>query len=81
MVDRKTFHNEGMNKQLLTTHETASELLISEDTLRRWLREGVLPGIKLPSRAGWRVRRQDLEAWIEKNTRAIAPTKLGGQHE
>jgi excisionase family DNA binding protein len=51
--------------QLMTVAEVAGMLRLNEQTIRRWLREGRLPGIYLGSRtAGWRVRRSDVETFL-----------------
>lgn len=51
---------------LLTIPEVARRLRISEWTVRRWLREGRLKGFRIGgTRAGWRVREEDLEAFLE----------------
>jgi excisionase family DNA binding protein len=47
--------------ELLTPAEAATELRTSVGTLKRWLRSGQLPGVKLPS-GEWRVAEGDLRA-------------------
>ena len=55
-----------MADELLTVPEVAAMLRLNEQTVRKWLRTGVLPGINLGSRqAGWRVRRADVERFLE----------------
>ena len=55
-----------MSEDLLTVPEVAELLRLNEQTVRKWLREGKLPGSWLGSRqAGWRVRRSDVERFIE----------------
>jgi excisionase family DNA binding protein len=51
---------------LLTVPEVAAILRLNEQTVRKWLREGRLPGIYLGSRtAGYRIRRSDVTAFLE----------------
>lgn len=49
---------------LLTISESAKRLNIAERTLRKWLREGILPGAKMGRI--WRVDEKDLEEFIQK---------------
>ena len=53
-------------KQLLTVPEVAEQLSVTEETIRRWLRDGKLEGIRLSRRAGWRVRPESVEALLER---------------
>ena len=56
----------------LTADEVAKELRVHIETVRRWLRDGTLPAISLGSRkGGYRVRRSDLEQFIEKRLGGI----------
>lgn len=49
----------------LTTAEVAERLRVTEDTVRRWIRNGDLPVLNLGGfRAGHRIRDADLEAFI-----------------
>jgi excisionase family DNA binding protein len=45
--------------ELLTPAEAATELRTTAATVKRWLRSGQLPGVKLPS-GEWRVVADDL---------------------
>ena len=55
-----------MAEELLTVPEVAAMLRLNEQTVRKWLREGRLPGIYLGTRtAGWRVRRADVVAVLK----------------
>lgn len=49
---------------LLTVEEVAGILRIKPVIVRRWLRDGILPGLKLGRI--WRIDEQDLEAFIRK---------------
>lgn len=53
-----------MNDQILTLKEVASYLKLAEKTAYRLASEGKLPGFKVGG--SWRFKREDLEAWIEK---------------
>jgi excisionase family DNA binding protein len=44
----------------LRLHEAAGVLRVDHHLLRRWLRDGTLPGVKIGSR--WRMRREDIQA-------------------
>lgn len=49
----------------LITAEVAERLRVTEDTVRRWIRNGQLPVLDLGgSRAGYRIWEKDLEAFI-----------------
>ena len=49
-------------ERLLTTEEIAAILSVHPRTVMRWLREGKLKGLKVGRL--WRVRLEDLEAFI-----------------
>ncbi len=56
-----------MADELLTVTDVAGLLKLNEQTVRKWLREGRLPGIYLGTRqAGWRVRRSDVERFLDE---------------
>ena len=58
------------DEDLMTVPEVAAMLRLNEQTVRKWLREGKLPGIHLGSRtAGWRVRRGDVSAFLAEHHR------------
>jgi excisionase family DNA binding protein len=48
----------------LTVAEIVERLRVHEETVRRWLREGRLPGRAFGGRTGYRVRESDLEAFL-----------------
>ena len=50
----------------LTTEEAAEYLQVHLDTMRRWARTGVIPAAKLGNRGGFRFRREDLDAFLER---------------
>lgn len=53
-----------MTDQILTIKEVAEYLKLTEKTAYRLAAEGKLPGFKVGG--AWRFKREDLEAWIEK---------------
>ena len=56
----------------LTVREVADELRVDEETVRRWIRAKQMPAMSLGSRkGGYRVRRSDLEQFIEKRLGGI----------
>ncbi len=51
----------------LTVEQVAKHLVVTEETVRRWIRTGELPVLALPSRrAGYRIRQSDLDAFISQ---------------
>ena len=51
-----------MEKEILTTTETAEFLSLSEITVRNYARRGILPARKAGK--GWRFYKPDLVAWV-----------------
>ncbi|WP_087019678.1 methylation-associated defense system helix-turn-helix domain-containing protein MAD1 [Thaumasiovibrio subtropicus] len=58
-----------MVDQILTLKEVAAYLKLAEKTAYRLASEGKLPGFKVGG--SWRFKREDLEAWIEKQKGVI----------
>jgi excisionase family DNA binding protein len=56
-----------MTDKLMTPEEVAERLNVTVNTVREWLRAGELTGVKLGRI--WRVREEDLKAWVESNVR------------
>lgn len=54
--------------EVLTLEEVAALLRVSLPTVRKVVREQGLPAMKLG--AQWRFRREDVDAWIKKQTEA-----------
>ena len=50
----------------LTVADIAGRLGVGEQTVRRWLREGRLPGRDLGGRTGYRVRERDFDAFLSR---------------
>ena len=53
-----------MTDEILTIQEIATYLKLNEKTAYRLASEGKLPGFKVGG--SWRVKRGDLEKWIEE---------------
>ncbi len=53
-----------MDERWFTVEQIAETLQVSEQSVRRWLREGVLRGTAFGGKAGWRVRESDLNAFL-----------------
>ncbi|MDQ3656085.1 MAG: helix-turn-helix domain-containing protein [Chloroflexota bacterium] len=51
--------------KLLTVAEVAEQLSVTEETVRRWLRDGRLEGVRLSRRAGWRIRQSSVDELLE----------------
>jgi excisionase family DNA binding protein len=62
-----------MEDDLLTVAEVAAMLRLNDQTVRKWLRDGRLPGIYLGTRtAGWRVKRSDVTAFLDAQRGEVA---------
>ena len=48
----------------------ADFLQVHLDMLRRWARTGIIPAAKLGNRGGFRFRREDLDAFLERRRSA-----------
>ncbi len=53
-----------MADKLLTPEVVAELLTVSPSTVRAWLRDGTLKGLKIGGKM-WRVREKDLEEFIQ----------------
>jgi excisionase family DNA binding protein len=56
---------------LMDIKQVAAYLQINEATAYNWAQSGKLPGIKIGRI--WRFRREDIEAWLDKNMRGRKP--------
>ena len=63
-----------MADELLTVPEIAAMLRLNEQTVRRWLRDGTLPGFRIGQnrKAGWRARRSEVEQYLEAQRGEVA---------
>jgi len=50
--------------QTITVEEVARRLQVHEETVRRWLRDGKLKGVRLGRRAGWRVEESEYRRFL-----------------
>ena len=62
--------NDEILQEWLTVTEIATALSVNSETVRNWIREGKLPAMIVPTpqsrvRTEFRVRRSDLDAWLE----------------
>lgn len=51
----------------LTVAEVAERLDVAQETVRRLLRRGELPGMRISKRSGWRVHPEDVDAFIRRH--------------
>lgn len=52
---------------LLTVTEVAKKVQVQTRTVRAWIKDGKLSGIKLPG-GDWRFREEHLDGWLNKRT-------------
>lgn len=58
-----------MAAELLTVEEAAERLKINPQTIRRWIRRGMLPAAKI-GRKEWRISEDDLFSALKRPTQA-----------
>jgi excisionase family DNA binding protein len=59
----------------LTVQEAARQMRTHPETVRRWLRQGLLPhAYKTPSGYGWRIPPADLDALVLPHARPVPRT-------
>lgn len=51
--------------ELMTVQETAKYLKVDTETVRRWLREGKIPGSKVGRK--WLISKLDIDAMLKKD--------------
>lgn len=56
-------------ERFLTVGDVATELHLSIETIRRYLRSGELKGFRISRQAGWLVSRDELERFIRERER------------
>lgn len=65
-----------MSDELLTVEQAAERLQMHPDTIRRFLRDGTLPGRKLGARQ-WRIPASSLKAYMEgEAAKSGAPSEV-----
>ena len=52
---------------LLTLKEVADRLQVNIRTLRLWIKDGKISGVKMPN-GEWRFREEALNKWLDKRT-------------
>lgn len=52
-------------KEWLNVEDVANLLDVHQQSIRRWIRAGELPASQLGDKAGYRISRKDLEAFME----------------
>lgn len=73
------WHSEAMaDGELLTVEQAAEKLKMHPDTIRRLLRDGQLPGIKLGKRQ-WRIPSKALDDYIQRGLGQTENPKLAEQ--
>jgi excisionase family DNA binding protein len=63
-------------KRWYTVQDLVQELQVHEQTVRRWIKSGELPAYALGDRAGYRVSREDLDAFMARRRVTEGPKKL-----
>ena len=69
------------DERMYTVPEVAEQLRVHEQTIRSWLRDGTLDGIRLGgTKAGWRISSSAVQQYLERR-RATTPTSGGAVGE
>lgn len=55
------------DEKWMTVPEVAELLRIHPETVRQWLREGRLTGVRISRRAGWRISDRDLNEFLSRD--------------
>lgn len=61
-----------LDEQWYTVEQIAQLIQVHEQTVRKWLRSGELPGRSFGGKTGWRVRESDLRAFLDTNPKGKA---------
>lgn len=56
-----------MTEELYTPQQTADKLQVSLKSIRKWLAEGKLTGVKVGRL--WRIRESDIQQFLERNAK------------
>lgn len=65
-----------MSERLLTVREVAERLRTSEESVRRWLRQGKLRGFRLGgTRVGYRISERDLADFLASRVSGKSETE------
>ncbi len=60
----------------LDVAEAARRMGVAEDVVRRYCRDGHLPGVEKDSRGCWHIPETAIKAWLHQNTTSSAPTPV-----
>ena len=55
-----------MSDELMTVAQVAARVKVNPETVRRWLRSGQLRGTLLDDRAGWRIPKAEVDAFLAR---------------
>lgn len=55
-----------IDERWFSVDQIAERLQVTEETVRRWLRSGELPGRNFGGRTGYRIREADVNAFLER---------------
>ena len=55
-----------MSDELMTVSQVAERVKVNPETVRRWLRSGQLRGTLLGDRAGWRIPKAEVDAFLQR---------------
>ena len=58
-----------MAEKLFTPEEVADMVSVSPATVRAWLRDGLLKGVKLGGKKIWRIKEKDLQEFINREVK------------
>ncbi len=53
-----------LDEKWFTVEQIAEAIQVTDQTVRRWLRDGTLRGTPFGGKAGWRVRESDFNAFL-----------------
>lgn len=56
--------DQEQRRDWMTVQQVAAYMQLHEETVRRWIREGELPVLDLGKKAGYRIKPDDLDAFI-----------------
>jgi excisionase family DNA binding protein len=59
----------------LTVAEIVDDLKVHEQTVRRWIREGLLRAYNFGGKTGYRIKVRDFEAFLEQRAEGIPAHK------
>jgi excisionase family DNA binding protein len=60
----------AVEAQWLDTEELSTELHVTAEVVRQWIRQGKIPAVRIGKR--WLVRREAFERWIAAQPQSVA---------